>query len=136
MGDYIWSRWILMDIFVLLALLCILLYHLSHIYTRKHSHYILYCRYICYKSWLIYSSISGIQCRYINLHSSQFQGLRSTKNSSETLQNLPYFWNTKTNIVFFRTRVFVFQKYGKFWNILPEFFIKHKPFNCEECLYF
>ena len=54
---------------------------------------------------------------------------------SETLQNLPYFWNTKTHVVFFHfyvdidqgineegkskvlaeneKQVFIFQKYGK-----------------------
>ena len=34
-------------------------------------------------------------------HSSQFQGLCLTKNSSETLQNLPYFIHTKTWSCFF-----------------------------------
>ena len=31
------------------------------------------------------------------------------------------------------TRVFVFQKYGKFCSILMEHFIKHKPLISEEC---
>ena len=36
-------------------------------------------------------------------HSSQFQGMCSTKSSSETLQNLPYFiYSTKTQSCFFR----------------------------------
>ena len=33
------------------------------------------------------------------------------------------------------TRVFLCQKYGKFWSILLEPFIKHKPSNCEECFF-
>ena len=37
-----------------------------------------------------------------NIHSSQFEGLCSTKRSSKTVQNLPYFWHDKTHIVFFR----------------------------------
>ena len=37
----------------------------------------------------------------IGVHSSEIRGLCSTKCSRETLQNLPYFWNTKTHIVFF-----------------------------------
>ena len=36
------------------------------------------------------------------LHSSQFLGLCSTKSSSETLQNLPYFICMKTQSCFFR----------------------------------
>ena len=31
---------------------------------------------------------------------------------NETLQNLPYFWNTKSKLA--RKRVFIFQKYGTF----------------------
>ena len=30
------------------------------------------------------------------------------------------------------TRVFIFQKYGKFWSISLELFVEHKPSNCEE----
>ena len=98
------------------------------------------------------------------LHSSQFEGLCSTKSSSKMLQNLPYFWNTKNHIVFFIFHFvllyfslmnalvyvecrhawnekrkknyiswdFVFQKYGKFWSILLEHFIKHKYLISEE----
>ena len=33
-------------------------------------------------------------------HSSEISGLCSMKSASETLQNLPYFWNMKTYIVF------------------------------------
>ena len=28
--------------------------------------------------------------------------------------------------------VLIFQKYGKFWSISRELFIKHNPWNCEE----
>ena len=34
-------------------------------------------------------------------HTLQFHGYYSMKNSSETLQNLLYFWNKKTQIIFF-----------------------------------
>ena len=34
-------------------------------------------------------------------HSSEIRGMCSMKCSSKTLQNLPYFWNTKTHAVFF-----------------------------------
>ena len=37
-----------------------------------------------------------------SLHTSEKRGLCLTKCSSETLQNLPYFRNTKIHIVFFR----------------------------------
>ena len=37
----------------------------------------------------------------IVFHSSQFEGLCLTKSSSETLQNLPYFWHKKTHVFFF-----------------------------------
>ena len=30
------------------------------------------------------------------------------------------------------TWVFLFQKYGKFWSVSVEFFVEHKPWNCEE----
>ena len=29
-------------------------------------------------------------------------------------------------------QVFFCQKYGKFWSVLLELFVKHKPSNCEE----
>ena len=38
----------------------------------------------------------------ITSHSSEIRGLRSTKCSSETLQNLLYFMHKKTHVVFFR----------------------------------
>ena len=40
---------------------------------------------------------------------------------------------TKKN---FTTWIFVFQKYGKFWSVLQEHFIKHKPLISEECCIF
>ena len=43
------------------------------------------------------------------VHPSQFQGLCRMKSSSETLQNLPYFWNTTTTQLFsfsFRATLF------------------------------
>ena len=43
----------------------------------------------------------GVQSIEHITHSSQFQGLCSTKSSSETIQNLPYFWNAKTHVGFF-----------------------------------
>ena len=46
--------------------------------------------------------VSLKQKQHICLHSSQFQSLCSTKSSSETLQNLPYFVHTKTQSCFFR----------------------------------
>ena len=62
------------------------------------------------------------------------------KRSSKTLQNLPYFWNMKTRIVFFVFH-FVQKKLGGFLyskNIANfevfklEHFIKHKPLISEE----
>ena len=50
------------------------------------------------------------------------------------LQNLPYFWNTKTDI-WKTTRVFIFQKYGKFWSVSLGHFINHKPLISEECVH-
>ena len=38
---------------------------------------------------------------YIVQHSSEIKGLCLMKCSSETFQNLPYFWNKKTQTVFF-----------------------------------
>ena len=38
----------------------------------------------------------------LRMHSSEIRGLRSTKCSSETLQNLLYFMYKKTHVVFFR----------------------------------
>ena len=94
------------------------------------------------------------------VHSSQFQDLCSKKSSTETLQNLPYFWNKKTLIIGFfsfcycvcpslswhspghpllqiqscwkgkkpkNIWLFLFQKYGKFWSVSRDNFIKHKP---------
>ena len=37
----------------------------------------------------------------VSVHSSKIRGLCLMKCSSEMLQNLPYFWNTKTHVVFF-----------------------------------
>ena len=45
---------------------------------------------------------------YLVPHSSEIRALRLMICPSETIQNLPYFWNMKTHVVFF-----VFQKYGK-----------------------
>ena len=103
-------------------------------------------------------------------HSSEIRGLCLMKCSSETLQNLPYFWNTKTHVVFFLFHfvllyffpnecpglcqdrpghpllkiqsclrwkksiwVFLLQKYGKFWSISQDNFIKHNPLISEVC---
>ena len=43
----------------------------------------------------------------ISVHSSEIRGLRSTKFSSKTLQNLLYFMYKKTHVVFF---VFLFMQ--------------------------
>ena len=40
--------------------------------------------------------------RHLQGHSSEIRGLCLMKCSSEMLQNFSHFWNTKTNIVFFR----------------------------------
>ena len=81
------------------------------------------------------------------------------KCSSETLQNLPYFWNMKTHIDFFILCYFIFflmltstkwkmeknysisfhiPKICKFWSVLLGHFIKHKPliYEIEECFYY
>ena len=99
------------------------------------------------------------------------RGLWLMKFSIKTLQNLPYFWNTKINLVFFVFHfvllnffpkeypglswhrqgyslggknkvarnaklkiyvIFIFQKYGKFWSVFLEYFIKHKCLISEE----
>ena len=39
-------------------------------------------------------------------------------------------WNEKWKITMW---FFVFQKYGKFWSVLRELFIKHKPLISDEC---
>ena len=73
-------------------------------------------------------------------HSSEIRGLCSTKSSNEILQNLPYFWNKKTCLVFFMfhfvllyfSLINALQKYGKFWSISLGHFIKHKPLISEE----
>ena len=83
-------------------------------------------------------------------HSSQFLCLCLTKSSSEMLQNLPYFWDTKTHIVFsffilgkknkvawnekWKQQLWVSfcQKYSKFWSISLELFVEHKPSIWEE----
>ena len=59
-------------------------------------------------------------------HSSQIRGLRSTKCSSETLQNLLYFMYEKTHVVF------LYIKYSKFWSVLLEHFVEHKHLIFEE----
>ena len=41
-------------------------------------------------------------------HSSELRGLCLMKCSSKTLQNLPYFWNMKTHLVFFSFHVTLF----------------------------
>ena len=38
---------------------------------------------------------------FTDMFLSQFEGLCSMKSSSETLQNLPYFYHMKTHVVFF-----------------------------------
>ena len=48
---------------------------------------------------------------YIIAHSSEIRGLRSTKCSSETLQNLLYFLYKKTHVVFFISCNFIFLPY-------------------------
>ena len=47
------------------------------------------------------SSSSFVRGASLFSHSSQFQGLCLMKSSREMLQNLPYFWNMKTHVVFF-----------------------------------
>ena len=42
-----------------------------------------------------------LESQEVASHSSQFEGLCSTKSSSKMLQNLPYFWHKKTHIVLF-----------------------------------
>ena len=105
-------------------------------------------------------------------HSSEIGGLCLMKWPSQTLQSLPYFWNTKSHVdfhfsfhatLFFSpnkcpglcghrprhplgkkwsstkwktkktTWVFIYQKYAKFWSVLLELFVKHKPLISEEC---
>ena len=89
--------------------------------------------------------------RTLCIHSSQFQSLCSTKSSSKTLENLPYFICTKTQSCCFRFSfratlffslikekkekqlwVFIYIKYGKFSSVLLELFVKHKLGNWEE----
>ena len=90
----------------------------------------------------------------IELHSSEIRGLCLMKLSNNMLQNLLYFSNKKSQIVFFRfsiwatldvlkvsqiekrkktSWVFLFQKYSKFWSALLDNFIKHKSLISEEC---
>ena len=47
---------------------------------------------------------------YIVQHSSEIKGLCLMKCSSETFQNLPYFWNKKTQTVFFS--FFILSNFG------------------------
>ena len=62
-------------------------------------------------------------CHCMLYHSSEIRGLCLMKCSSETFQNLSYFW-----IMW----VFIFQKYGKFWSVSLEHFNKYKPLISEE----
>ena len=75
-------------------------------------------------------------------HSSELRGLRSTKCSSETLQNLLYFMYQKTHVVFsfsFRATLYfylmnalVYVEYTKFWSVSLEHFVERKPLISEE----
>ena len=85
------------------------------------------------------------------MHCSEKRGLCKLKMSNKMLQNLPYyFWNKKTQIYFFfissnfgfrkskwklnkKYLGFLIPKYGKFWSISLDNFIKHIPIISEEC---
>ena len=81
----------------------------------------------------------------MGIHSSEITGLRSTKCSSRTLQNLLFFMYKKTR-AFIRqkykvarnkkwkktTCVFIYIKYSKFWSVSLEHFVERKPVIYEE----
>ena len=76
-------------------------------------------------------------------HSSEIRGLRSTKCSSKTLQNLLYFMYKKTREVFFVfhfVQLYIFtlwmpwslSTFSKFWSVSLEHFVERKPLISEE----
>ena len=74
----------------------------------------------------------------MNYHSSEIRGLCLTKISSETLQNMSYFWHKKSCSKWKTKKqpiwVFLFLKYGKFWSVSHlELFVMHNPWNFDEC---
>ena len=92
------------------------------------------CRHICTTRFRLY------------YNSSEIRGLRSTKCSSETLQNLLYFMYKKTHVVFFVfhfVQFYIFTlwmpwsmstTYSKFWSVSLEHFVECKPLISEECI--
>ena len=105
-------------------------------------------------TWNIYLNIFLLLKKKLQ-HSSQFDGLSSTKSFREMVQNLPYFWNKKIpNCIFrfsFRSSYFgfcysgfpglwktmfgfsYFKNMTNFESISLDLFIEHKTWNCEEC---
>ena len=94
--------------------------------------------------------IGWMCCRYLKKHNNWLQGYFKsqpfspdftlkgslkivTANYKVKLENFCYkvAWNDKWKKPM---RVFLCQKYGNFWSISLELFVKHKPSNCEECL--
>ena len=85
--------------------------------------------YFCARSARIYSLIHGDD----DAHSSEIRGLCLMKLSSEELQNLPYFWNKKTQIVFVFS-FFVSSNFGfvqkknnffRFWPKIKNYFFSY-----------
>ena len=62
-------------------------------------------------------------CILLICHSSEIRGLCLMKWPSETLQNLPYFWNMKTHVVFF---IFILCYFIFFPNECPGL-CRHRP---------
>ena len=102
------------------------IYHTKIYYT----HVLLLYEQLCMYCKQYYIILDGRQA-----HSSQFEGLCSMKMYSKTLQNLPYFWNTKTHVVFF---VFHFVLLYFFPNECPGL-CQHRPghplLKIQSCLY-
>ena len=57
---------------------------------------------MCWVPKIGFSGTQNLSEKYAeHKHSSEIRGLCLMKCSCETLQNLPYFWNTKTTLSFF-----------------------------------
>ena len=78
-----------------------------------------------------FTSSGGPNITWGPWHSSEIRGLRSTKCSSETLQNLLYFMYKKTHVVFF---VFHFEQLSFFPNECPDLF-RHRPGHSLESIF-
>ena len=64
-------------------------------------------------------------------HFSSIRSLRSTKCSSEMLQNLPYFFDKKTHSPNYGFS-YTYTKYSKLYSVSLEHFVERKPFIYEE----